>query len=55
MQIANPIYDITFKYLMENEEIAKDILSVILNEKNYPYRTKTTRNHSRNKSRCADF
>lgn len=33
MQIANPIYDITFKYLMENEEIAKDILSVILNEK----------------------
>ncbi len=32
MQIANPIYDITFKYLMENLEIAKDILSVILNE-----------------------
>ena len=32
MQIANPIYDITFKYLMENSEIAKDILSVILNE-----------------------
>ena len=32
MQIANPIYDITFKYLMENEDIAKDILSVILNE-----------------------
>ncbi len=33
MQIANPIYDIIFKYLMENDEIAKDILSALLNEK----------------------
>ena len=32
MKIANPIYDVVFKYLMENNEIAKDILSVILNE-----------------------
>jgi hypothetical protein len=32
MQIANPIYDVVFKYLMTNLEIAKDILSVILNE-----------------------
>jgi hypothetical protein len=30
MKIANPIYDVVFKYLMENNEIAKDILSVIL-------------------------
>jgi hypothetical protein len=27
MKIANPIYDVVFKYLMENNEIAKDILS----------------------------
>ncbi len=32
MQIANPIYDTIFKYLMENVEIAKIILSAILNE-----------------------
>jgi chemotaxis protein histidine kinase CheA len=32
MQIANPIYDVVFKYLMKNKEIAKDILSAILNE-----------------------
>jgi hypothetical protein len=32
MKIANPIYDVVFKYLMENNEIAKDILSAILNE-----------------------
>jgi hypothetical protein len=31
MKIANPIYDVVFKYLMENNEIAKDILSAILN------------------------
>ena len=30
MKIANPIYDVVFKYLMENSEIAKDILSIIL-------------------------
>jgi hypothetical protein len=30
MKIANPIYDVVFKYLMENTEIAKDILSAIL-------------------------
>ncbi len=32
MRIANPIYDVIFKYLMENTEIAKDILSAILGE-----------------------
>ena len=31
MKIANPIYDVVFKYLMENNQVAKDILSVILN------------------------
>ena len=31
MLIANPIYDIVFKYLMEDLDIAKDILSLILN------------------------
>ena len=30
MLIANPIYDIVFKYLMEDLDIAKDILSLIL-------------------------
>ena len=31
MIIANPIYDIVFKYLMEDADIAKGLLSVILN------------------------
>ena len=31
MLIANPIYDIVFKYLMEDLDIAKDLLSLILN------------------------
>ena len=30
IQIANPIYDTVFKYLMENERIAKTILSALL-------------------------
>jgi hypothetical protein len=30
MRIANPIYDVIFKYLMENTTIAKDIISAIL-------------------------
>jgi hypothetical protein len=30
MKIANPIYDVVFKYLMENNQIAKDFLSLIL-------------------------
>ena len=30
MQIANPIYDIVFKYLMEDERIARTILSALL-------------------------
>nr|VFK80429.1 MAG: PD-(D/E)XK nuclease family transposase [Candidatus Kentron sp. SD] len=32
MQIANPIYDVVFKYLMGNNEIAIQILSTILEE-----------------------
>ena len=31
MTIANPIYDIVFKYLMEDLDIAKGILAAILN------------------------
>jgi hypothetical protein len=31
MKIANPIYDIVFKYLMEDNDIAKGLLSAILN------------------------
>ena len=30
MKIANPIYDVVFKYLMEDERIACTILSVLL-------------------------
>lgn len=30
VQIANPIYDSVFKYLMEDERIAKTILSALL-------------------------
>lgn len=30
MTIANPIYDIVFKYLMEDERIARTILSALL-------------------------
>ena len=32
MQIANPIYDVVFKYLMQNNEVAILILSTILEE-----------------------
>jgi len=32
MKIINPIYDLAFKYLMENKRIAKKVLSVILDE-----------------------
>jgi hypothetical protein len=32
MLIANPIYDTVFKYLMENLDIAKGIISTIINE-----------------------
>jgi len=33
MKIMNPIYDNAFKYLMDNEEIAKIVLSIILDTK----------------------
>ncbi len=32
MEIANPIYDVIFKYLMEDNEIASLIISTITNE-----------------------
>ncbi len=32
MQIANPIYDVVFRYLMEDNEIAKIIISTIIGE-----------------------
>ena len=32
MKIANPIYDLAFKYMMENERIAKLVLSTILEQ-----------------------
>ena len=32
MIIANPIYDVVFKYLLEDAEIARDLLSTILGE-----------------------
>ena len=32
MIIANPIYDVVFKYLLEDTEIARELLSTILNE-----------------------
>ena len=32
MQIANPIYDVVFKYLMEDEAVAKLIIGTIISE-----------------------
>jgi len=32
MQIANPIYDVVFKYLMEDSKIAKLMISSIIGE-----------------------
>ena len=32
MIIANPIYDVVFKYLLEDVEIARELLSTILGE-----------------------
>ena len=32
MKIANPIYDLAFKYLMENERMARLVLSTILEQ-----------------------
>jgi phospholipase/lecithinase/hemolysin len=41
MKIANPTYDVVFKYLMENDDLAKDILLDVFNQKKY----KTTDSH----------
>lgn len=32
MRIANPLYDTAFKYLMENNKLAKKIVSLIIEE-----------------------
>ena len=32
MTVANPIYDVVFKYLMEDQRIARTILSALLKE-----------------------
>ncbi|MEY4205136.1 MAG: hypothetical protein RL013_2840, partial [Bacteroidota bacterium] len=32
MIIANPLYDVVFKYLLEDIEIAKELLAAILGE-----------------------
>ncbi|MDR1980856.1 MAG: hypothetical protein LBQ39_04440 [Tannerellaceae bacterium] len=32
MYIANPIYDVAFKYLMEDNKVAKQVISTIINE-----------------------
>jgi len=40
MKIVNPIYDNAFKYLMENEEIAKIVLSIILETKVLRFQSK---------------
>jgi hypothetical protein len=32
MQIANPIYDVVFKYLLDDNKIAKKLISLIINE-----------------------
>ncbi len=32
MQIANPIYDVVFKYMMEDAKVAKLLISSIINE-----------------------
>jgi len=33
MQIANPIYDVVFKHLMENHEVVKLLTSTIVGER----------------------
>jgi hypothetical protein len=33
MYIANPIYDVVFKYLMEDNKVAKKLISTIIGEK----------------------
>ncbi|MDR3197004.1 MAG: hypothetical protein LBU34_03955, partial [Planctomycetaceae bacterium] len=32
MYIANPIYDVVFKFMLEDEEVAKTFLSAIIEE-----------------------
>ncbi|MDR1140474.1 MAG: hypothetical protein LBL62_02200, partial [Planctomycetaceae bacterium] len=32
MHIANPIYDVVFKFMLEDEEVAKSFLSAIIEE-----------------------
>jgi hypothetical protein len=32
MNIANPIYDVVFKFMMEDEKVAKSSISAIIKE-----------------------
>ena len=32
MEVANPIYDVVFKFLMEDERVARTILSALLKQ-----------------------
>ena len=32
MQIANPIYDVVFKFMMEDSKVAKKFISAIIGE-----------------------
>jgi len=49
MIVANPIYDVVFKYLMEDERIARTILSALL--KKEVVEVHMRRNEYSNKSR----
>jgi len=42
MRIINPLYDQAFKYLMDNEQAAKMVLSVILEKEVLSVQTKST-------------
>ncbi len=45
MKIVNPIYDNAFKYLMDNEQIAKLVLSIILDTKVLTLQSKPQETH----------
>ena len=42
MKIVNPLYDGAFKYLMDNEQIAKSVLSIILDQSIISLQSKPT-------------
>jgi hypothetical protein len=51
MKIANPIYDVVFKYLMEDNQVAKDIVGTLLGEniKTLVLKPQEVANKTRNK------